>query len=130
MRGADDMADQTSSAEDLQDRLITRAWEDERFKRTLLTDPKSAIGEELGVELPRDLDIEVFEETPNKIFLVLPARPEAVSDDALSDEQLESVAGGIGGGGGGTVGPIHITPNAGIAKLGVLTTTMPRFRGR
>jgi len=126
------MAEQPTTAEDLQARLIARAWEDDEFKQALLDDPKSAIADELGVELPGDLEIQVVEENPNMICLVLPVRPETARDPELSEEELEAVAGG---------GVVTVTRDAnavlfktgrigGFGRLVPFTDTMPRFRGR
>jgi len=126
--GRFDVSEHTT-AEDLQARLIARAWEDEDFKRRLMSDPKSTICEELGVELPDELEIQVVEEGPSKICVVLPVRPEAVSDDELSEEELKAVAGGIGGGGGGTTSPFYkTTVSGGFTRIALLTPTMPQIR--
>ena len=89
------MSEQPSNMEELQARLIARAWDDEEFKRRLLSDPKAAIGDELDIELPEDLEIEVVEETATKICLVLPVSPRDGSDQELLDEAIDAVAGGI-----------------------------------
>jgi len=60
---------------DLQ-KLITRAWEDEAFKQELLSNPRAAIEEALGVTLPEGIEIYVHEQTPTTVHLVLPMPPE------------------------------------------------------
>jgi hypothetical protein len=72
------------------DRVIERAQRDESFRQQLIDDPKAAIGEELGVEIPDGLQIRVIEEDPQEVVLVLPA---AAGTRELSDEQLAGVAG-------------------------------------
>jgi len=90
------MTDESLTTDELQARLIAKAWEDETFKQDLLSDPRATIERELGVELPYDLEIEVVEETPTKIFLVVPVRPDDSPQVELSDEDLKAVAGGFG----------------------------------
>jgi hypothetical protein len=73
------------------DRVVERAQRDESFRQHLLEDPKAAISEELGVEIPDALKMRVIEEEPSEVVLVLPAATRARE---LSDEQLAGVAGG------------------------------------
>ncbi len=72
--------------------LIAKAWADEEFKAKLKADPKAAMAE-VGMDLAEGVDIEVVESTPEKAYLVIPPKPEAVGE--LSDEDLEKVAGGM-----------------------------------
>lgn len=81
---------------DLEAKLIEKAIADEAFKRELMSNPKAAIAKELGQEVPDELEIEVLEQTPIKLYLVLPMSESARdSSNELSEEQLEAVAGGI-----------------------------------
>lgn len=76
--------------------LIQRALEDENFKQELLSNPKAVFAKESGEQLPKDLEIQVLQETANKVYLVLPTNPDsATTEGELSDEALEAVAGGI-----------------------------------
>ena len=68
--------------------LVDKACEDEEFRDQLLTDPKSAIRQELDIELPASLSIQVHEDSAETVHLVLPASPK------LSEAQLTRVAGG------------------------------------
>ncbi len=72
--------------------LIAKAWADEEFKARLKADPKAAMAE-VGMDLAEGVEIEVVESTLEKIYLVIPPKPEPVGE--LSDEDLEKVAGGI-----------------------------------
>ena len=80
---------------DLEAKLIEKAMADEAFKRELMSNPKTAIAKELGQEVPAVLEIEVLEQTPTKLYLVLPmSESEASPSEELAEEQLEAVAGG------------------------------------
>ena len=81
---------------EMETRLITKAMEDEAFKQELMSNPKAVIARESGQKWPDSVDIEVLEQTPNKLYLVLPLAPNAIAPQGeLSEEQLEAVAGGI-----------------------------------
>lgn len=73
------------------DQLIQRADRDDQFRAWLISDPRAAASEELGVEIPSALAVKVVEEAPDEVILVLPAKSEP---GALSDESLAGVAGG------------------------------------
>jgi hypothetical protein len=73
------------------DRVIERAQRDESFRQQLLDDPRAAISEELGVDIPDSLEIRVIEEQPQEVVLVLPA---TASAREVTDEQLAGAAGG------------------------------------
>lgn len=70
-------------------RLIKKCWEDEGFKNKLIADPAGTL-KSLGAELPPGHSIKVVADTPQVSHLVIPARP-----DELSDAQLDAVAGGF-----------------------------------
>ena len=71
--------------------IIETAQKDPAFKQKLLDDPKAAAQEALGVAVPEGIELEVLQESPTKIYLVLPANEDDVE---LSDEALEQAAGG------------------------------------
>ncbi len=79
-------------------RLILRAWKDEKFKKELIANPKEVIQRELNIHIPDDMEIQVVEETLNKLYFVLPASDtrEGDADDELDEEDLRNVAGGTG----------------------------------
>ena len=80
---------------DLEALLIEKAMADEAFKRELMSNPKAAIAQEVGQELPAELEFEVLEQTPTKLYLVLPmSESETSPSEELAEEQLEAVAGG------------------------------------
>ena len=86
---------ETSGREQMERRLVDRSLEDEAFRIRLLEDPKAAVEQELGTQLPEDVKVEVMEETADTAYLVLPFRStESREDGELSDRELEVVAGG------------------------------------
>ena len=89
----------------LEDKLLVKAWQDEKFKKQLVTNATGVIAKELGQEIPEGCKLKVIEEGPNTFDLVLPRNPQPIqASEELSDEALETVAGGgyaiIAGGGG------------------------------
>ncbi|GKU76266.1 NHLP leader peptide family RiPP precursor [Paenibacillus sp. L3-i20] len=61
--------------QELKNQIIERAWADDYFKHQLLTDPKAAIRDAFGVDVPDHIEIEVLEENSEKYYLVLPQNP-------------------------------------------------------
>lgn len=60
--------------QELKNQIIERAWADDYFKHQLLTDPKAAIRDAFGVDVPDHIEIEVLEENSEKYYLVLPQK--------------------------------------------------------
>ncbi len=85
------MEPQQPSGLEIQARLIGRAAIDPNFREQLLTNSRAAIEKELGITLPPNLEIQVVEETPTKLCLVLPMKQET---QQLSEAELKAVAGG------------------------------------
>jgi hypothetical protein len=73
-------------------RVIERAQKDEAFRQQLVDDPHGALQQALGVSLPGSVNIEVLEETPGTMYLVLP--PVESGSRELSEQEVASVAGG------------------------------------
>jgi hypothetical protein len=59
----------------LKNQVIQKAWEDPGFKQRLLTDPKAAIQEALGINLPDNITLKTVEEGSNEFYLVIPPSP-------------------------------------------------------
>ena len=74
--------------EELKKEIIKKAQSDKEFKKALVDNPKGTLGQ-LGVQIPEDVEVKVVEESANVVYLVLPYKP-----DELTDEQLDTVAGG------------------------------------
>ncbi|RUT04383.1 hypothetical protein DSM106972_046110 [Dulcicalothrix desertica PCC 7102] len=76
-------------------KIIIPALKDKAFKQELISNSavaKVEFEKELGKLLPEDFSINVVEETPNIAYIVLPYMP---SNEGLTPEQLEAIAGGI-----------------------------------
>ena len=76
------------TAKEMEARIVSRAMEDADFRARLLSDPKRAVEQELGVTLPASMSIQVHEEGGEAAHLVLPP------DGKLSESEMETVAGG------------------------------------
>ena len=74
--------------------LINRSLQDDSFRQRLLADPKAAAEQELGTQLPEGVEVRVVQESADTIYLVLPSASPIGEGGELSDEALESVAGG------------------------------------
>jgi hypothetical protein len=78
--------------------IIAKALKDDGYREELLANPKHAIQQEFGKELPLGLEVRVVEESANVVYLVLPPRPVV----ELSDADLQAVCGGFGTAAGAT----------------------------
>lgn len=63
------------SEQDLKQQIIEKAWSDEAFKAQLLADPKAALKDAFGLDIPADVEIVIVEETATKVGLVIPQHP-------------------------------------------------------
>jgi hypothetical protein len=70
--------------------VLKRAMTDPAYRQALKADPAKALAE-AGVKVDRATEYVVLEQTPRKVYLVLPP---LVEEGELSDEMLETVAGG------------------------------------
>ena len=86
---------EATDRQEMERRLIEKSVEDESFRQRLIEEPKAAVEQELGTRLPEEVRVVAVEETADTIYLVLPSTPMAGGGgEELSDQQLESVAGG------------------------------------
>lgn len=70
-------------------KLVAKAREDEAFKAELLSDA-TKVFKENGIRVPDGMEVCMVENTPDKMYFILP--PER--DDALTEEEMDAVAGG------------------------------------
>src|SRR4051794_2851814 len=73
--------------------VVSRAWSDEAYKQRLLTDPKAVLAE-AGMPIPSNLQVQVHESSPTQVHIVLPNPPPGHAGAALSEAELDQVAGG------------------------------------
>jgi len=69
-----------SNVLELKEQLIKKAWEDSEFKKLLLENPRAAVKEALGLDVPENIELIVTEETANKYYLAIPPKPSAEKD--------------------------------------------------
>ena len=82
--------------------LAERAWQDEAFRSELLANPKATVHQTLqayDMGIKNGVTVQVHEETPYALHLVIPLPPDYEEDAELDDELLDLVAGGSGEGG-------------------------------
>ena len=97
----------------LQEQIIARAMKDEAFRQELLSNPQAAIEHALGISVPQDVTIQVYQDTPTTLHLVLPMRAPSAAWVELSDAELEQASGSIGRQGAITL----VCPGATVAYL-------------
>ncbi len=96
-------------------KVIKKAWKDASFKAKLLSNPKDAIADAAGIELPAALKVRVHEDTAKVKNLVLPVNP---ANEDLTDVDLEAIAGGLSKGTQLTIGCGSTAFALGVATLG------------
>ncbi|MCY4541602.1 MAG: NHLP leader peptide family RiPP precursor [Rhodobacteraceae bacterium] len=69
--------------------IIEKATTDMEFRSRLLDDPANALEGEMGVTVPKGLNIRVHEEDSNTAHVVLPRKSQ------LSESEAASVSGGL-----------------------------------
>jgi len=79
---------------ELQQQIIEKAMKDENFRKQLIQNPAGALNGAFGFNIPQGFEIEVLEETPKKLYIVLPPNLSENAGDELSEAELNSVAGG------------------------------------
>ena len=79
------------TAEEMQRQLLERAEKDPAFRAQLLANPKDAIKQEYGAEVPDFIDIQVHESDSSVVHMVLPPKP----DFELDEQRLEAIAAGL-----------------------------------
>ena len=79
-----------SYSSEMETHILAKAAEDEGFRAQLIDDPKAAISEVFGINLPEWFDIQVHPNTATTRHLILPP------SELLAESELEMVAGGEG----------------------------------
>ena len=69
--------------------LLAKADGDMAFRSRLLAEPKAVVEEEFGIEIPDQFDVQIHEDSPAAVHMVLPPEPR------LGTQDLRSAAGGI-----------------------------------
>jgi hypothetical protein len=67
----------------LERRIVERAQNDPEYRARLIAAPREAVAEELGLELPESLGIEVVEERPDRLTIVLPVDLGGIGYDGI-----------------------------------------------
>ena len=75
--------------------IVKKALSDDGFRKRLLKDPKATLEREVGSKFPEGVTIQVHEDSPTIIHLVLPSQLELSVQRSLTQEELEQVAGGL-----------------------------------
>ena len=77
------------SGDEMLRHIVEKSALDADFRQQLLADPKTAIGDELGISIPDSMDIMVHESDMRTVHLALPPDPN------ITEEQLEAVSAGL-----------------------------------
>ena len=85
----------TEQQKTLQEQIMARAMKDDAFRQQLLSNPMGVLERELGITLPQGMTIQVHEDTPTTVHLVLPPERSGQPQE-LSDAELEQASGGGG----------------------------------
>lgn len=87
------MEEQRKTRKEIEAHIIAQAWQDEAYKQELMNNSKSVVEKEFGVQFPPQVNVHVVQEDPTNFYVVLPIRPN-LSEEELSEEELEAIAGG------------------------------------
>ncbi|WP_298511847.1 NHLP leader peptide family RiPP precursor [uncultured Kordia sp.] len=77
--------------------IYKKAWEDEGFKRNLISNPIETLNKFTGKKANISIDKNVMVEdqtNPNHVYINIPAKPAGMEDVELTEDQLETVSGG------------------------------------
>jgi hypothetical protein len=66
------MAGEAQQRQQAESKIISKALTDSKFRDELKADPKGVLERELNVKLPANLKVNVVQEAPDSVYLVLP----------------------------------------------------------
>jgi hypothetical protein len=72
------------SLDSLKVQIIKKAWAEPAFKTELLNDPKKALKDAFGIEVPTEIELKVVEESQSRYYLTIPPHPEDIVDGGSS----------------------------------------------
>lgn len=67
--------------------VVVQAWRSDAYRQALVHDPHEVLLRDAGIEIPRDVEIRVVENTERVQYLVLPAKPAP----PIAEEEAEHV---------------------------------------
>jgi len=79
----------------IQEQVTAKAIKDETFRQELLKNPKATIERALGISVPAGVTIEVHQDTPTTLHLVLPMQAPSTTREELTDAELKRATGGF-----------------------------------
>lgn len=91
-----ELTNEQIQSQELLQKVISKAWEDDAFKQELIANPLDAIEKATGrrINLPEGKTLIVKDQTNSStVYINIPAQP-SIESLELSEEQLEAVAGG------------------------------------
>ena len=87
--------EQQKQGAELMNTLVQKAWEDASFKEQLIKNPISTLETITGQKIQNNLNVVVEDQSDESVaYFNIPAKPD-LSNLALTEEQLEQVAGGV-----------------------------------
>lgn len=89
--------EQLNKGQDIYNKIIAKAWDDNNFKNELLSDPKIAIEKFTGKNshFPDNTSIVVEDQSDSSVIYLNIPRQINLDDFELTEEQLELASGGI-----------------------------------
>ncbi|MBU0970523.1 MAG: hypothetical protein KKC20_07740 [Proteobacteria bacterium] len=82
----------TAFASEIKLKSLSKAIENQNFRQALLSNPKEAVKEELGLEIPDGKTLHVLEQAPGQHALVILQRPEGIPEGATVKDIKELLA--------------------------------------
>jgi hypothetical protein len=64
------------------EQIIQKIWEDTELKEQLLLNPKKSLKGNFGIDVPDLIELEVVEETYNKLYFVIPTNPKTTEKNS------------------------------------------------